>query len=70
MDEYLDIMHGEMIYLANIVMKYSREQLANMLFGVDFNALHEDMAKNGATRDEIRTVAECINDISTECRND
>lgn len=70
MDKYWDIIHSEMIDLANIVMKYSREQLANMLFGVDFNALHEDMVKNGATQDEIRTVAECIHDISTVCRND
>lgn len=63
-DKYWDIIHSEMVDLANIIIKYSREQLANMLFVVNFDALHEDMVKRGATKDEIRTVAECINDIS------
>lgn len=70
MNDYWNVIHSEMVDLANIVIKYSRGQLTNMLFGVDFDALHEDMVKNGATRDEFRTVAECIHDISTVCRDD
>lgn len=65
MDKYWDIIHSEMIELVSIITKYSREQLANMLVGVDFNALYDDMVKNGATRDELRSMAECIHDIST-----
>lgn len=68
--EYWDIIHSEMVDLAKIVMKYSREQLANMLFGVDIDSLHEDMVKHGATRDDFLTVSECIHDISTAYKDD
>lgn len=45
--------YNEMIEMANIVMRYSQEQLKDMLSAVSLDVLQDDMIRNGATKEEL-----------------
>lgn len=60
---YAEIITGEMIELAKLVMKYSPSQLAAMVAAVDLDNLQYEMDVNGATEEEIRTSSEYHHDI-------
>lgn len=50
----MEFPHDNMIEMANIVMKYSKEQLGEMLYAVNLDELQDDMIRNGATKEELR----------------
>jgi hypothetical protein len=60
----MDFELSTMIDMAVMIMKYSREQLVEMLSAVDVDALLEDMKKHGATRDELLNMAMAFNDFT------
>lgn len=59
----------EMVEMVDLIRKYSRKQLIKMLKAVKINDLQEDMVKNGATNDELRTSSELWNDFKALRRN-
>ena len=58
-----EIINGEMIEFANLVMKYSPSQLVAMVTAVDLDNLQYEMEANGATREELMASSECYHDI-------
>ena len=50
----MEFTHDDMIEMANIVMKYSKEQLGEMLYAVNLDELQDDMIRNGATKEELK----------------
>lgn len=60
----MDYCYSEMIDMAVMVMKYSKEQLVKMLSAVDLNALQDDMVKHGATREELQHSSESFHDFA------
>ena len=60
---YEEIITGEMIDFAKLVIKYSPSQLAAMATAVDLDNLQLEMGLRGATREEIRTSSELHHDI-------
>lgn len=66
-DEYL---YRESLEMAKLVMKYSKRQLINMVDAVDVVELQQDMAKNGATKEEILHTSESFHDILTILHGD
>ena len=60
-----NIICKEMHELMELVVKYSGHQFAAMLLELNIDTLHKDMAKRGATQEEMMTAAETFHDVRT-----
>lgn len=59
-----EILSEEMMDFAKLVMKYSPRSFVRMITAVDIDHLRYQMITNGATKEELRTVAECFHDLN------
>lgn len=59
------IIRDEAHELIDLVLKYASKESGKMLLGHINNTLYDDMIRNGATMDELRTLSELLNDVGT-----